>query len=392
VAAHDIVVIGGSAGAIDPLVNLFAELPHRCPAALFVVVHTSADNSGALAGILARAGAFPVAYAKDGQSIREGRAYIAPPDHHLLVGKDKVALTRGPRENGFRPAVDPLFYSAARSYGSRVIGVILSGGMDDGTYGMTIIKEHGGIAVVQNPDEALINGMPLSAIKNVEVDHIVRIRELPELLTELANRPARATETVNMAKQEPPTISPKLQPWGADSSQLHGPPSIFTCPDCGGTLWELEEGKLPRFRCHTGHSYSMESLVVEQDGKLENALWTAARVLQEKAVLRRHLADRVGKQGMSMVAADYQRQAKAAESQATVIRRLLESEPFQGSRAGRRKSAALQAKAQQQKGRAATENSRSAGGQRAISRDARPPGARATIEARQGKSKMGPGP
>jgi hypothetical protein len=136
----------------------------------------------------------------------------------------------------------------------------------------------------------------------------------------------------------------------------------------------------------------MESLVVEQDGKLENALWTAARVLQEKAVLRRHLADRVGKQGMSMVAADYQRQAKAAESQATVIRRLLESEPFQGSRAGRRKSAALQAKAQQQKGRAATENSRSAGGQRAISRDTRPPGARATIEARQGKAKMGPGP
>src|SRR5262249_22130121 len=139
------------------------------------------------------------------------------------------------------------------------------------------------------------------------------------------------TETVNMAKQEPPTSSPKLQSWGADSQQLHGPPSIFTCPECGGTLWELEEGKRPRFRCHTGHSYSMESLVAEQDGKLENALWTAVRVLQEKAVLRRHLADRVRKQGMSLVADDYRQQAQNAESNATVIRRLLESEPFQAA-------------------------------------------------------------
>src|SRR5262249_2114456 len=146
-------------------------------------------------------------------------------------------------------------------------------------------------------------------------------------------------EPVNMAKQEPPTTSPNLQPGGADSQQLHGPPSVFTCPDCGGTLWELEEGKLLRFRCHTGHSYSMESLVAEQDGKLENALWTAARVLQEKAVLRRHLAERVGKQGMTIVAGDYRLQAEDAESKAELIRRLLGSEPFQAEHAAPAKKA-----------------------------------------------------
>jgi two-component system, chemotaxis family, protein-glutamate methylesterase/glutaminase len=333
VPTRDIIVIGGSAGAIDPLMYLFSLLPHRFPAAVFVVVHTSAEHSGALANVLGRAGVMPVELAKDRQPIQQAHAYVAPPDHHLLVGERKMSVVRGARENGFRPAVDPLFYSAARSYGSRVIGVILSGGLDDGNYGLTIIKQHGGLAVVQNPDEALITGMPMSAIKNVEIDHIVRTRELPRLLIDLVGQTVRVTETPNMAKQEPPTTSPTLQPWGADSPQLHGPPSIFTCPECGGTLWELEEGKLLRFRCHTGHSFSMESLVAQQDGKLENALWTAARALQEKAVLRRQLADRVGKQGMTLAAGDYRQQAKDAESKSVLIRQLLESEPFQAAHA-----------------------------------------------------------
>jgi two-component system chemotaxis response regulator CheB len=269
--------------------------------------------------------------ARHGQSIRLGRAYVAPPDQHLLIGRDRMALSRGPRENGFRPAIDPLFYTAARSYKNRVIGVLLSGGLDDGTYGLTVIKENSGIAIVQNPDEAVINGMPLSAIKNVEVDHIVKARELPELLTQLVGRTVRTGEVNNMAELEPAAETEELHSWGAETPVLNGPPSIFTCPECGGSLWELQEGKVARFRCHEGHSFSVDSLVLQQDDKLENALWTAARVLQEKAVLRRHLAQRVSQQGLTLVASDYEKQAADAEAKAAIIRRLVENTAGQGT-------------------------------------------------------------
>jgi two-component system, chemotaxis family, protein-glutamate methylesterase/glutaminase len=337
VATHDMIVIGGSAGALDPLIHLFSALPRRFPAAVFVVVHTAAENTGVLANVLSRVGPFPVETARDVQAIRLGRAYIAPPDQHLLIGRSRMALSRGPRENGFRPAIDPLFYSAARSYKNRVIGVLLSGGLDDGTYGLTVIKEHSGIAIVQSPDEALINGMPLSAIKNVEVDHIVKARELPGLLMQLVGRSVRTGEVNNMAKLEPAAETDELHPWGAETPILNGPPSIFTCPECGGSLWELQEGKVMRFRCHEGHSFSVDSLVLQQDDKLENALWTAARVLQEKAVLRRHLAERVGQQGLSLVASDYQKQAEDAEAKAAIIRRLVENSAGQGTTPKRKK-------------------------------------------------------
>src|SRR5262249_26514877 len=163
-------------------------------------------------------------------------------------------------------------------------------------------------------------------IKNVEVDHIVKVRDVPALLFELVDHSRQHREKSAMAKQEPTVSSPALHSWGSDAPPLNGAPSVFTCPECGGTLWELHEGngKVLRFRCHTGHSYSTESLLLEQDDKLERALWNAVRVMQEKAVLRRHLAHRVEKQGMKMVAASYLEQAKAAEASAATIRRLLD--------------------------------------------------------------------
>src|SRR5262245_56695223 len=337
-ATHDTIVIGGSAGALDPLVELFSGLPRRFPAALLIVIHTAAENSGHLPDILSRAGALPVERARDGQTIHHGRAYVALPGYHLLVGDGKMSLTRGPRENGFRPAIDPLFYSAARSLKSRVIGVLLSGGLDDGTYGLTIVKEQGGVAIVQNPDDAVINGMPLSAIKNVEVDHIVRAKELPGLLVDLVAQPVQLTERSNMATQESKIAREQLHSWGADAPPLQGSPSIFTCPECGGSLWEIEEGKLTRFRCHVGHAYNMESLIAEHDGKLESALWTAARVMQERAVLRRHLADRMGKQGMTTIADDYRKTAADADAKSAIIRQLLESLPSEKAPAPERSS------------------------------------------------------
>src|SRR5262249_23748837 len=157
--------------------------------------------------------------------------------------------------------IDPLFYTAARSHGERVIAVLLSGALDDGTYGLNVVKERGGIAVVQRPGDALVTSMPLTAIKNVAVDHIARTKEIPSLLVELVDQSAQSKEQSHMAKQEASVSSPQLHAWGSTTPPLNGPPSVLTCPECGGTLWELEEGKVLRFRCHTGHSFSVESLV-----------------------------------------------------------------------------------------------------------------------------------
>ncbi len=322
-ARCDIVVVGGSAGALEGLVKLLSGLPARFPAAVFVVIHSSPDSAGMLPQVLGRAGHLRVDQARDGEKIENRRVYIAPPNRHLLVGHGRVQVTRGPKENGFRPAIDPLFYTAASAYGPRVVGVLLSGAMDDGTYGLMVIKEHGGTAVVQHPEEALVPMMPMSAIQNVEVDHIVRAKEMPRLLGQLVRESAEDEEGPAVAKQEPGAMTPALQPWGAHTEKLNGAPSVFTCPECGGSLWELTEGNVLRFRCHTGHGFSTESLLTLQDGHLENALWTAARVLQERAVLRRQLAERASDRGLDRLANDYLSQAEDSEKKAGVLRELL---------------------------------------------------------------------
>jgi two-component system, chemotaxis family, protein-glutamate methylesterase/glutaminase len=331
-AGRDIIVVGGSAGAIEALTAIISGLPDRFPAKVFVVVHTSPTGSSKLADILARTSPLPVAIAQDGAPLKPGHIYIARPDYHLLVGQGEMGVTHGPKENGFRPAIDPLFYSAARTYGRRVIGVLLSGALDDGTYGLQIIKEHGGIVVVQHPDDALVANMPLSAIQNVEVDHILKAINIPSLLVQLTDHSVATPEGHASAHQEKAVTSPTLHVAGAHSGKLDGPPTVLTCPECGGTLWESEEGKMLRFRCHTGHSFGAETLLGQQDGKLEAALWNAVRVLQERAILRRQLADRMGQQGAKQVAAEYAKAAKAAEQDAATIRNLLvqNTEPLSG--------------------------------------------------------------
>jgi two-component system chemotaxis response regulator CheB len=191
VGARDIVVIGASAGGVSALLEIAAGLPRGLPASLFVAVHGSPDSPGFLPDVLSRAGPLPASHAVDSERFRHGRIYVAPPDRHMLLTERSIKVTRGPRENGFRPAVDPLFRSAAEGHGSRVIGIVLSGGLNDGTHGLRAIKEQGGIAVVQDVDEALVSSMPASAIQNVNVDHVVTVRELPALLARLVEQPAR---------------------------------------------------------------------------------------------------------------------------------------------------------------------------------------------------------
>jgi two-component system chemotaxis response regulator CheB len=320
-ATRDVIVIGASAGGLQALTELSASFPKDLAASVFVVVHTSPNNPGVLPTILERFGPLTASYAVDDEEIRLGHINVAPPDHHLLVKPGRIRVPRGPEENGFRPAVDPLFRTAARAYGSRVIGIILSGALDDGTYGLSLIKEAGGIAIVQNPEEALISAMPLSAIQSVEVDYIMSVAEMGPLISRLVQEPIAQVAAATPEWEWEPDVAEMEK----DMLQKGhpGPPSPLTCPACGGTLWEMPDGEPLRFRCHVGHGYTAETLAAGQSNEIDGALWTALRALEEKAALRRRMASRAKVRNMKALAETYEMQANDAEQRASVIRGIL---------------------------------------------------------------------
>lgn len=321
---HDIVVVGFSAGGIDPLQRLVAELPSDCPASIFVVHHFPATSITALPGILSRAGSLPALQPADGDEIVPGRIYVARPNHHMLLQDNRIRLTNGPREQGHRPAIDPLFRTAARSFGPRVVGVILSGTLDDGTAGLLAIKHAGGLAVVQDPKDAAYPDMALSAIQNVPVDHVARAADLGRLVDRLVRLPAAAepaplsrADEIDLADHDPAAAGTALLRNGRHPP---GRPSAVVCPECGGVLWESQDGELLHFRCHVGHAYSAETLLASQSDALEGALWTAVRALEEKARLARRLADRSRGRGMHRVSAQFDSAAHEAEQGSNTIR------------------------------------------------------------------------
>jgi two-component system, chemotaxis family, protein-glutamate methylesterase/glutaminase len=320
---HDIVVVGASAGGVEALGRLVRTLPPDLPAALFVVLHVPPGSSSALPSILDRQGPLPAAHARDGEHIRHGRIYVAPPDSHMLVGENAIRLSRGPRENGHRPAIDPLFRSAARAHGPRTVGVVLSGVLDDGTAGLLAIKARGGIAIVQEPDDALYPSMPSNAIEHVKVDHVIPCSAIAGVLGELAEEPPHAEAALSAepepAEAEPEQLTADIS--GHEPVTMTGRPSIFACPDCDGVLWEIQDGGLVRFRCHVGHAWSPESLLSQQSEALEGALWVALRSLQERAALARRMADPA--RGHRLTAGRFNEQAREAEQAAAVLRELL---------------------------------------------------------------------
>ena len=325
-----LIVIGASAGGVEALTRVVRDLPRDIPAAIFVTVHFPPTGTSALARILKRAGRLSAVQAADGQSIEEGHIYIAPPDHHLLVFRDCMRLYRGPRENGNRPAVDPMFRSTALAYGPRVIGVILSGSLDDGTSGLLAIKRRGGLAVAQDPDDAMFPSMPQSAIDHVEIDRIAKLDRLAAVLCELAQRPPAREETVASDDAEKETQYAKIDLTRIEDSAEHpGVLAPFGCPDCGGTLWELREGKLVRFRCRVGHAWTSEALVASQAETLDAALWTALRALEESSSLSQQLSDRAQSRGNSRLAERLSDNATLATRRADIIRDVLlrEREP-----------------------------------------------------------------
>ena len=275
--------------------------------------------------ILTRVGHMPAAHAADGQAIQPGRIYVAPADRHLLIKRGFIQLTRGPKENGVRPAIDPLFRTAARAYGHHVVGVVLSGGLDDGTAGMVAIKLRGGINIVQDPKEAMFPSMPLSAIENDHVDHILPLDEIAPMLVRLANEPLPEEEGDAAMPSELEQEEDRAEGGTVDllTHELKGPPSVFTCPECGGTLWELHAGDLTRFQCHVGHAYSVDSLLTEQLATLEMALWSGLRALEERAELTRRLAGRAREREHLVLARRFDRDAHESEERAAVIRQAL---------------------------------------------------------------------
>ena len=322
--AHQIVVIGASAGGLQALSTIVSALPANLPASVLIVVHSSSNGPGVLPDILERISSLRVAFATDDEALVRGRIYIARPDFHLIVNRNTVSLVHGPRENGFRPAIDPTFRTAAREHGPRVIGVVLSGALSDGTYGLSMIKHHGGLAVAQDPTDAIIPSMPQSAIRHVDVDHVMAASDIGPLLDRLTRRSrwntARAT-VPHVDKLEPQRRTDGTEV--VDMTKLYGPPSALTCPDCGGALWEVRQDRVVRYHCHTGHQYAPENLVAGQSDAVDGALWTAVRILEEHVELKTRMSRRAADGGLLAVSEGFAEGARDAQRQAERIRAIL---------------------------------------------------------------------
>lgn len=324
-ATHAIVVIGASAGGVEAISTLVADLPRELRAAVFVVLHVSRGRS-ALPEILTRAGRLPARHPRDADPIQYGHIYIAPPDHHLIVEGTVVRIVHGPTENGVRPAVDPLFRSAARSFGPRVVGVVLTGSLDDGTAGLAAVKEAGGLAIVQDPDEAFAPSMPRSASAFVPVDHVLPLREIAPLLASLTLE-AAAPDTRRHSGPHVQPMEPDLgiEPIALDEEDRPGRLSVFSCPECHGSLWESNESGILRFRCRVGHVFSPDSMLAAQTDSVDRALWAALRALEERAALTRRLSDRAKALKHVWVARAFEDRAAAAEEHAATMREILSS-------------------------------------------------------------------
>lgn len=289
---------------------------------MLVVLHVAPIATSVLPQILTRAGALEARHAEDGMAMDGGSIYVAPPDRHLLVNDGRLQIDVGPRVNGHRPAIDPLFSSAAHTYGGGAAGVILSGVLDDGTAGLMMIKRHGGMTFVQDPDEALYPSMPRSAIDFVQPDRIATARELGLALGELVTDPP-----------PPPTSDSSPQPGvgerlvevdrAASDSPQPGFPTGLTCPDCQGAIWESIEDGIVRLRCRVGHEYSAETFRNAQSDRVEMALWTALRALEERVALHRRMAERMRQQGSGRTAARFALRADQGVEHAIVLRELL---------------------------------------------------------------------
>jgi two-component system chemotaxis response regulator CheB len=362
---RDIVVIGASAGGVEALRTLIYGLDTAPPAAYFVVLHLPADSKSQLPHVLSGLSGLKAVHAADGQEIEYGTIYVAPPDYHLFVSRGHVVLTRGPRENRSRPAIDPLFRSAAEVYGPRVIGVLLTGMLDDGTLGLLEIHRRGGVTIVENPETALYSDMPQNAVSRVPVNHIADLHDIAATVRAEIGKPADVRNasvgqstvsglktsgsirngasphhsengeissgmdmSTNTDRPIRSTVDEERQHVASDikaqeSAESRRRISVYSCPDCGGVLWELDDEAVTKFRCHVGHTFAGESLFRAQNDMVEAALWSALRALTERGILSRQLAAQMRERGSEVSAVHFERRAAEVERNLRVLRTLI---------------------------------------------------------------------
>jgi two-component system chemotaxis response regulator CheB len=321
-AHRDIVVIGTSAGGVTALLALAKTLPADFPAPIFVVLHVAPDSPSLMPELLNAVSALEARHPANGEIVRAGVIYLAPPDHHLLLEDDRVLVTRGPKENRFRPSIDALFRSAAYTYGPRVIGVVLTGYLDDGTSGLWSVRRMGGLAIIQDPRDAEQPAMPTNALEFVKADHLVPLAQLGALLVRLTLEPAPAKTYLPAAQLDLLKIELTIAKQGGgfelgiiDKGQL----TPFTCPDCHGALTQLIEGKLIRYRCHTGHAYTVSALLSEVTQSVESMLYQSMRGLEETKMLLHSIGLRFVENGQTDVANLFFEKADETGQQARVV-------------------------------------------------------------------------
>lgn len=307
-----VIALAASAGGVEALTRVIGGLPKDIPAALLVVLHIAPVGPSVLPSIIARHGQLPAIHPSDGDLLVPGCVYVAPPDFHLTVTHEHARVVAGPRENGNRPAADPLFRSVATEFGAKGAGVVLSGSLDDGTTGLAAIKRAGGLTVVQDPEEAAFPSMPASAASYVHPDYVVPLDDIPGILLRFAER---------IAAGEPSGRGPDAGRTNVSEDQYVDPPSAITCPDCGGTLWVTSEAPL-RFRCRVGHAFSPEALLIGKQDTLENAIWAAIVALQERAELARRLIRRLGPDGPQRLRSRYVREIAENQRRAELLEQL----------------------------------------------------------------------
>jgi two-component system chemotaxis response regulator CheB len=318
-ANRDILAIGTSAGGVEALVFLAARLQPHLPAAVLVTIHLPSHSRSSLDEVLTQAGPLPAVFAKNGDVLRRSHIYIAPPDRHLLVDGDRLLLGEGPRENNTRPAIDPMLRSAAVCCGSRSVGVVLTGTLGDGASGLWTVHQAGGITVVQDPNDAAFAEMPLTALNRAKPDHVVTLNDMPALLTNLAHEPAGETKPL------PRSVAYEVEVARTGRSDMEkmdefGRRSVLACPDCGGVMWELDEGELSRFRCHVGHTYTAELMSLALDENLRRALASALRALEERTALARKLYNQARRGDHRLLAETWRAKVREFERESEIIR------------------------------------------------------------------------
>ena len=317
-ASNRIVVIGASAGGVSALRTLTAGLTVPLRAPILIVLHIGANRSE-LPALLSAAGPTPAKHGEDGERVKAGRIYVAPPDRHMIIVEDCIRLTRGPKVNWARPAIDPLFRSAAESYGPAAIGVILTGDLNDGSAGLFDLEEHGGIAIAQDPDDAAHPDMPRSARAHVDLDYCLPLADLPGLLVRLL------AEKEGVVTNDPRTETTAN---GAElvEGKVFDKPVAITCPDCGGALRRSQTATMTKYACHIGHTYTAEAMAAAQFDEVEKVMRSGERILHERAEFCRQMADGIDALGDSVDGGLWRAASRQAMARAYAMRDFIEQD------------------------------------------------------------------